>query len=86
MKTYRVAALALMSWTLVITEPSLHTLKTGLPTREACEKAANNWREIYKRQVKQANATTYPNRRRRIAKAIPPTKCVEDTKTPLPPS
>ena len=86
MKTYRVAALALMSWTLVITEPSLHTLKTGLPTREACEKAANNWREIYKRQVKQANATTYPNRRRRIARAIPPTKCVEDTKIPLPPS
>jgi hypothetical protein len=73
-----IAALALLSWTLVATEPSPRTIKTGFPTKEACEKAADNWKSTYKKQLKHPNATRYPNRRRRLARAVPPTKCVED--------
>jgi hypothetical protein len=70
--------MALLSWTLVATEPSPRTIKTGFPTKEACEKAADNWKASYKKQLKYANATRDPNRRRRLARAVPPTKCVED--------
>jgi hypothetical protein len=86
MKRYRIAALTLLGWALIVTEPSPRAIKTGFPTKEACEKAAESWRASYKQQLKQANRTTYPNRRRRLAQAIPPTKCVEDPKTTLPPS
>ena len=85
MRRYHIAGLAgvvLMSWALVVTEPSPHTVKAGLPTREACEKAADHWRAGYKRHLKQANATKYPNRRRRLTRAVPPTRCVEDTNVP----
>lgn len=78
MKPGHIAALALLSWTLVATEPSPRTIKTGFPTKEACEKAANNWKASYKKQVKYENANRDPNRRRRLARAVPPTKCVEN--------
>ncbi|MGH7914756.1 MAG: hypothetical protein ACREPW_08910 [Candidatus Binataceae bacterium] len=84
MKPYHVAALALLSWTLIITEPSPRTIKTGFPTEEACDRAADTWQANYKHQRKQGNRATYPNRRRRLARAVPPTKCVEDAKV-LPP-
>lgn len=71
-----------MSWALVVTEPSPHAAKTGLPTREACEKAATHWRSGYKKHLKQTNATNDPSRRRRLNRAVPPTKCVEDTTVP----
>jgi len=86
MRPYHIAALTLLGWALIVTEPSPRTIKTGFATKEACEKAADNWRASYKQQLKQANRTTYPNRRRRLAQAIPPTKCVDDAKTPLPPA
>jgi hypothetical protein len=84
MKPYHVAGLTLLSWTLLLTEPSPRTIKTGLPTKEACERARDTWRASYKRQLKQANANNYPSRRRRLAQAIPPTKCVEDANLPPP--
>jgi hypothetical protein len=70
-----------MSWALVVAEPSPRTVKTGLATREACEKAADHWRAGYKRHLKQM-ATTRPNRRRRHARAVPPVKCVAESDTP----
>jgi hypothetical protein len=81
MKPCYIAALALLSWTLIATEPSSRTIKTGFPTKEACEKAADNWKVSYKKQLKHANATRDPNRRRRLARAVPPTKCLEDSET-----
>jgi hypothetical protein len=86
MRRYHIAAQTLLSLALIITEPSPRTIKTGFPTKEACEKAADNWRSTYKQQLKQANRARYPNRRRRLPQAIAPTKCVEDTKTTLPPN
>ena len=77
MRRYHMAALALLSWTLIATEPSPRTIKTGFQTKEACEKAADKWKADYKKQVKYANLTRDPNRRRRLARAVPPTKCVE---------
>jgi hypothetical protein len=77
-KPCHIAALALLSWTLVAIEPSPRTIKAGFPTKEACEKAADNWKASYKKQVKHANLTRDPNRRRRLARAVPPTKCLED--------
>lgn len=78
MKPCHIAALALLSWALVVTEPSPSTIKTGFPTKEACEKAAGNWKASYKKQLKYANAANNPSRRRRLGQAIPPVKCVED--------
>jgi hypothetical protein len=86
MKRYRIAALALLSWALIATEPSRRAIEAGFPTKEACEKAAESWRASYKRHLKRANRTIYPNRRRRVGQAIPPTRCVQDAKTTLPPS
>ena len=78
MSVRRAAALALLSWTLVVTEPTTRTIKTGFPTKEACEKAAQDWQTSYRKQLKYANTKNWPNRRRRLAQAVPPTKCVED--------
>jgi hypothetical protein len=51
----RAAALALLSWTLVVTEPTPRTVKTGFPTKEACEKAAEkaakDWQTSYRKQL-----------------------------------
>jgi hypothetical protein len=84
MRRYRIAGLAaavLMSWALVVAEPSPHTLKTGFATREACEKAADHWQAGYKQHRKHA-ATIYPNRRRRLARSVPPVKCVAESDAP----
>jgi hypothetical protein len=87
MRPYHIAMLMLLGWALTITEPSPRTIKTGFQTKEACEKAADGWRVNYKRQLKQASQTTgNPNRRRRLARAVPPTKCVDEAKAALPPS
>jgi len=56
MKSHHVAALALIGWALILTEPSPRTIKTGLPTKEVCEKAAHNWRASYKRRLKRFHA------------------------------
>ena len=82
MKRYHIAALTLLSWALIVTEPSPRTIDTGFATKEACEKAADSWRASYKRQLKQANATPHPNRRRRMVQVIPPTRCVEGMNIP----
>jgi hypothetical protein len=80
MRPYQIAAVALLGWAFIVTEPSPRTIKTGFSTKEACEKAADNWRANYTRQVKLANQTKYPNSRRRLARAVPPTECVEQAK------
>ena len=71
MSVRRAAALALLSWTLVVTEPTTRTIKTGFPTKEACEKAAQDWQTSYRKQLKYANTKNWPNRRRRLARAVP---------------
>jgi hypothetical protein len=87
MRPYHIAAPMLLGWALIITEPTPRTVKTGFQTREACEKAADEWRTKYQRQLKQASQTTgNPNRRRRLARAVPPTKCVDEANTTLPPA
>ena len=87
MRPYQIVALTLLGWALIASEPSPRTIKTGFQTKKACEAAAEKWRGNYKRQLKQANQTTgNPNRRRRLAQAIPPTKCVDEAKTTLPPA
>jgi hypothetical protein len=87
MKPHHIAALMLLGWALIVTEPSPRTVKTGFQTREACETAAEKWRDNYKRQLKQANQRTgNPNRRRRLAQAVPPTKCVDEANANLPPA
>ena len=78
MNVGRAAVLALLSWTLVVIEPSPRTIRTGFPTKEACEKAAKDWQTSYRKQLKYANTQNWPSRRRRLAQAVPPTKCVED--------
>ena len=85
MSRYHLGALILIGWALIVTEPEPRTIKTGFSTIEACEKAAETWQANYKRRLKQANQVKYPNRRR-LPQAIPPTKCVDETKGPLPPS
>jgi hypothetical protein len=78
MTVRRAAALALLSWTLVVTEPTPRPIKTGFSTKEACEKAAKDWQTSYRKQLKYANTKNWPSRRRRLARAVPPTKCVEE--------
>lgn len=84
MKTNHVAALVLLSWTLVITVPRFPSPepKTGFPTKRACEQAAAKWRADFETQVKEGTIRTDTDRRRRLARAIPSTKCVEDAKIP----
>lgn len=79
-----IAALVLMSWTLVINIPrsSAPETKTGFPTRQACEQAAARWRANFETQVKEGTIREHADRRRRLARAIPSTKCIEDTKIP----
>jgi hypothetical protein len=77
-----IAALVLMSWTLVISIPRnpAPETKTGFPTRQACEQAAARWRANFESQVKEGTVKTHADRRRRLARAIPSTKCIEDAK------
>lgn len=77
-------ALVLLSWTLVIYVPRASTpeTKTGFPTKQACEQAAAKWRANFEAQVKEGTIRTEPDRRRRLARAVPSTKCVEG-KTPV---
>ena len=42
MTVRRAATLALLSWTLVVTEPTPRTIKTGFPTKDAGEEAAKD--------------------------------------------
>ena len=84
MKTSHIAALGLLSWTLVISIPrsSAPENKTGFPTKQACEQAAAQWRANFETQVKEGTIRTDTDLRRRLARAIPSTKCIEDTKIP----
>jgi len=85
MKLYHSAAMMVLSWTLVIyygqRERTPET-KTGFPTKQACEQAAVKWRANFETQVKEGTRRTGSDRRRRMARAVPSTKCVEDTKIP----
>jgi hypothetical protein len=84
MKPNHISALVLLSWTLVITMPRnpAPESKPGFPTRQACEQAAAKWRANFETQVKEGTIRTDTDRRRRLARAIPSTKCVEETKIP----
>ena len=84
MKLYHTAAMMLLSWTLVINIPRAPApeMKTGFPTKQACEQAAAKWRANFETQVKEGTIRTDTDRRRRLARAIPSTKCIEDTKIP----
>ena len=87
MRRYHIVSLMLVGWALIITEPHPRTVKRGFQAQQACEQAADRWRANYKRHVKQANQKIgNPNRRRRLAAAVPPTKCVDEAKTDLPPA
>ena len=85
-KAFRPRAIAkrLLSWTLVISMPRSPAPETkpGFPTKQACEQAAAKWRANFETQVKEGTIRTDTDRRRRLARAIPSTKCVEDTKIP----
>ncbi len=83
MRIHRMLAAALAGWALVVTEPQPHTVKRGLPDQAACEQAASRWRDAYKIHLKQANQNKY-KKRRRLAQAIPPTRCVDDASAPPP--
>lgn len=79
MKALHIVVPALLSWTLVINLPRAHSpeTKTGFPTKRACEEAAAKWRANYETQVKEGTVRTEPDRRRRLARAVPSIKCVE---------
>jgi len=88
MKTqHHIAALVLLSWTLVINLPRnpAPETKTGFPTERACEKAAAKWRANFETQVKEGTIKgpikTDTDQRRRLARAIPQTQCIEDTES-----
>jgi len=78
------AALVLLSWTLIINIPRSPApeTKTGFPTKQACEQAAAKWQANFESQVKEGTIRTDADRRRRLARAIPSTNCIEDTKIP----
>jgi hypothetical protein len=84
MKLHHTAAMILLSWTLVINIPRAPApeMKAGFPTKQACEQAAAKWRANFETQVKEGTIRTDTDRRRRLARAIPSTKCIEDTKIP----
>lgn len=84
MNARHLSALVLLSWTLVINMPrnSAPETRTGFPTKQACEQAAARWRANFETQVKEGTVRTDTDRRRRLARAIPSTKCIEDTKIP----
>ena len=81
MKKYHIAALVLLSWTLVINVPrsGAPETKTGFPTKQACEQAAAKWRANFETQVKERTIKAASDRRRRLARAVPSTKCIEST-------
>ena len=81
MKTYHIAALVLLSWSLVIYVPRSSTpeTKTGFPTKQACEQAAAKWRANFETQVKEGTIKTASDRSRRLPRAVPSTKCIEGT-------
>ena len=86
MKTQYIAALVAVSWTLVINMPRTPTPETkpGFPTKQACERAAAKWRADFERQVKEGTIKemkTETGQRQRLARAIPRTECIEDTKS-----
>ena len=85
MKANHIAAQVLVSWTLVINIPRRPApeTKTGFPTKQACEQAAAKWRTNFESQVKEGTIRTDTDRRRRLARAIPSTKCTEDTQIPV---
>jgi hypothetical protein len=85
MRRLLISAILLIAWALIATEPEPRTIKTGFPSEAACEKAAVTWRDAYKRHLKQAKQNKYMQRRR-IAQAIPPTRCVNEALTEIPPS
>jgi hypothetical protein len=82
MNARHLPALVLLSWTLVINMPGnpAPETKTGFPTKQACEQAAARWRANFETQVKEGTVRTDTDRRRRLARAIPSTKCIEDAK------
>lgn len=84
MKRNHIAGLVLVGWTLVISMPGKQApeTKTGFSTKQACEQAAAKWRANFETQVKEGTIRTDTDRRRRLARAIPSTKCVEDAKVP----
>jgi len=75
--------MALLSWTMVINQPrATPEVKTGFPTKMACEQAAAKWRADFETRVKEGTLRTDNDRRRRLARAIPSIKCVESKETP----
>jgi hypothetical protein len=85
MKSLRVAAMALLSWTMFIYQPGTQTpeVKTGFPTKAACEQAAAKWRADFETKLKEGTIrTTNNDRRRRLARAVPSIKCAEGKETP----
>jgi hypothetical protein len=82
MKLDHIAAMMLLSWTMIITQPrATPVVQMGFPTKTACEQAAAKWRAKFETDVKEGtNRTT--ERRRRLARAVPSIKCVESTKAP----
>jgi hypothetical protein len=74
MKLHHNAAMILLSWTLVINIPRAPApeMKASFPTKQA----------NFETQVKEWTIRTDTDRRRRLARAIPSTKCIEDTKIP----
>ncbi len=79
--TELLASLMLVSWTLIVNMPgnSAPTTQTGFPTRRACEQAGAKWRADFETRVKEGTIRTDTDRRRRLARAIPSIKCVEDS-------
>jgi hypothetical protein len=84
MKLHHTAAMILLSWTLVINVPRAPApeMKADFPTKQVCEQAAAKWRANFETPVKEGTIRTDTDRRRRLAPAIPSTKCIEDTKIP----
>jgi hypothetical protein len=68
MKTSHIAALVLLSWTLVISMPRgpAPETKTGFPTKQACEQAAAKWASQFR------NASERRNYKNRHGPAPPP--------------
>ncbi|HTY55220.1 MAG TPA: hypothetical protein VMB26_08470 [Candidatus Binataceae bacterium] len=84
MKIRHVAIPALLTWTLMINMPKPHKseTQTGFPDKTSCERAAHRWRSNFERQVKEGTLKgpikTDTDQRRRMARTLPKTECVED--------
>lgn len=83
MKIRHIAIPALLSWTLMIHMPRPHKseIHTGFPDKRACEKAGAKWRANFERQVKEGTLKgpikTDTDQRKRLARTLPKTECVE---------